>query len=326
MDSLDKNPERSMDVEDVKRFHYLYQAASADLAKIATFSAEPGLRRYLENLVARAYGEIHENRGKRKRFSFKRFFFRRFPSTFRKHVRFFQAALALMLAGCLFGGAAVALDPEAKSTLMPFPHLQMDPSERVEREEIGEKDDIGGRKASFSSYLMTHNIRVTIFVLALGMTWGVGTVAVLFSNGVMLGAVVADYLAAGETAFLFGWLLPHGAVEIPAVLLGGQGGLLLAAALIGYGKRAGFRERLREITPDLTVIVFGAAVLLVWAGIIEAFFSQYHEPVIPYEVKIGFGAAELCALSFFLSRAGRSADSPSGPASIVEEMEIKDQD
>ena len=129
----------------------------------------------------------------------------------------------MMLAGCLFGGAAVVLDPEAKSVLMPFPHLQADPSERVEREEIADNDNIGGKKASFSSYLMTHNIRVTIFVLALGMTWGVGTVAVLFANGVMLGAVVADYLAAGETAFLFGWLLPHGAVEIPADAARGAG-------------------------------------------------------------------------------------------------------
>ena len=49
----------------------------------------------------------------------------------------------------------------------------------------------------------------------------------------------------------------------------------------------------------------GAAVLLVWAGTVEAFVSQYHQPVIPYSLKIAFGLCELASLSFFLGWAGR---------------------
>lgn len=30
-------------------------------------------------------------------------------------------------------------------------------------------------KGTFAEQLMTHNIRVTLFTMALGMTWGVGT-------------------------------------------------------------------------------------------------------------------------------------------------------
>ena len=44
--------------------------------------------------------------------------------------------------------------------------------------------------------------------------------------------------------------------------------------------------------------------LLVWAGFIEAFLSQYHEPVIPYAAKIAFGAVELILLSLFLAKSG----------------------
>ena len=50
-------------------------------------------------------------------------------------------------------------------------------------------------------------------------------------------------------------------------------------------------------------IIGGVAVMLVWAGIVEAFFSQYHAPVLPYGVKIAFGAVELVALTWFLARA-----------------------
>jgi uncharacterized membrane protein SpoIIM required for sporulation len=146
---------------------------------------------------------------------------------------------------------------------------------------------------------------VAILTLALGLTWGVGTLIMLFYNGVILGAVAVDYVMAGETSFLLGWLLPHGAVEIPAILLAGQAGIVLAGALIGWGKPISLRIRLRKISNDLVTLIFGVALMLVWAGIIESFFSQYHEPVMPYTVKIGFGVLELIILALFLGRAGK---------------------
>ena len=85
---------------------------------------------------------------------------------------------------------------------------------------------------------MTHNIQVTVVTLAMGMTWGVGTIILLFYNGVILGAVAADYVCAGFAHVPTGWLLPHGSIEIPAILLGGQGGFMLAGALIGWGGRS----------------------------------------------------------------------------------------
>ena len=129
----------------------------------------------------------------------------------------------------------------------------------------------------------------------------------LFYNGVILGAVALDYVLAGETAFLLGWLLPHGVIEIPAIVLAGQAGLVLAGALIGWGRSISLKERLRNISGDLVTLIMGVAVMLIWAGIVEAFFSQYHEPVIPYEVKIGFGVLEFILLILFLAKSGRKA-------------------
>jgi uncharacterized membrane protein SpoIIM required for sporulation len=141
--------------------------------------------------------------------------------------------------------------------------------------------------------------------LAFGLTFGVGTLILLFYNGVILGAVATDYIVAGQGVFLAGWLLPHGSIEIPAILLGGQAGLVLAGALIGWGDPTSRRQRLRAVGPDLLAIVTGAAALLVWAGTVESFISQYHQPVIPYAVKIAFGLCELTALALFLGWAGR---------------------
>lgn len=310
---LEADPGLKLSLEEIQRFHQLYERTASDLAKMATFSSEPETRRYLENLVAQAYVEIHETREKRRRIFPLQWFFRTLPQTFRRHLRAFALSLAITLAGCAFGGLAIALDPESRPVLMPFPQLLQDPARRVAEEEQATRDLLAGRKATFSAQLMTHNTRIAILALALGMTWGAGTILLLFYNGVILGAVAADYIGAGQTRFLLGWLMPHGVVEIPAILIAGQAGLLLAGALIGPGRKASLTARLRAISPDLVTLIFGVGLLLTWAGFVEAFLSQYHEPIVPYAVKIGFGALELILLILFLARSG--IDSPKSKAS-----------
>ena len=306
LDRLEAEPEARMSLEQWQLFHHLYERTAASLAKITTFSSEPETRRYLENLVARAYGEIHETREKQRRFFPLAWFFYHLPQTFRRHVRAFYFSLAITLAGCAFGGLAIAFDPEAKPVLMPFPHLLQDPAKRVAEEEKATHDRLAGFKATFSAELMTHNTEVAIFTLALGMTWGFGTILMLFYNGVILGAVSVDYIRAGETKFLLGWLMPHGVIEIPAILIAGQAGLMLALAVIGRGSRLSLRTRLRAVSPDVVTLIFGVALLLIWAGFVEAFLSQYHEPIIPYSAKIAFGCVELVLLYLFLSKSGKS--------------------
>ena len=69
LEKLEKRPELRLSLSQLERFHYLYQQTSGDLAKIKTFSAEPNTLVYLESLVARAFGEIHETRQTPHRFA-----------------------------------------------------------------------------------------------------------------------------------------------------------------------------------------------------------------------------------------------------------------
>jgi uncharacterized membrane protein SpoIIM required for sporulation len=306
LDRLESEPALRMSLEEMERFHYLYERCSADLAKMATFSAEAEAREHLESLVARAYGEIHSARERRKRPRPLHWFFGVFPATVRRHSRLLSIAALITALGWAFGSFAVLRDPGSKAVIIPFPGLEGDPAERVAREESGQRDRLSGHRATFSAQLMTHNIRVSIATFTLGIAWGTGTAAMLFYNGVALGAVAADYVRAGQTEFLLGWLLPHGVIEIPAFLIAGEAGLLLASAVIGWGRRTTRRERLRAIAGDLVTLAGGVAVLLVWAGLVESFLSQYHRPVLPYGLKIGFGMVELILLVAFLGRSGAS--------------------
>jgi uncharacterized membrane protein SpoIIM required for sporulation len=310
LDHIETDPAFRLNLEQARQLFYLYERTSADLAKLVTFSAESELRRYLETLVARAYSEIHETRGESKRFAPLAWFLHTLPQTFRRHVKAFYLSTAIVAVGAIFGGFAVAFDPEAKQTVMPemFSNHLGDPAERVRQEEHAKTTPTAGQLTPFSTSLMTHNIRQAINALALGMTYGIGTVIVLFYNGVILGLIAVDYVAAGQTKFLLAWLMPHGVIEIPAFIIAGQTGLVLANALIGWGQRERLAQRCRAVAPDLVTLIGGVGVMLVWAGLVEAFLSQYHEPVIPYWTKILFGGVELALLILFLARAGRKAE------------------
>lgn len=308
LDIFEKDPYHRLDLDQVERFHYLYRKTSADLARLAEFSARQDIRMYLESIVSRSYALIHSSAPSRKRFHPFIWLMQTFPATFRKHLAAFMLAAAVLMAGSSFGSAVIFLDPQAKPALMPFAHLMQDPAKRVAREETDKKDRMAGKKSSFASYLISNNTRVAFLAFSLGITWGVGTLIVVLSNGIYLGATVADYIQAGQSEFLAAWLLPHGSIEIPAILLAAQAGFILAGALTGIGAKgrpATFRLRARRVSKDILTILGGVCLMLLWAGFIEAFLSQYHEPVVSYSTKITFGAVQLCVLIIFLLFSGR---------------------
>jgi len=309
LEHLENDPDPQWSLVETEQFYRLYQQTSAHLAEVRHLTAERELRGYLEQLVARSYARIYVRGVEKNRRRWWQWFTAAFPAAVRRHSKALAMSVGLFLLGCVFGAVALRIDPTAKAALLPFGHGQTTPSERVKREMEDKGKKISQARGRFSAELMTHNTRVAFFTMGLGMTFGLGTIVLLFYNGVILGAVALDYIVDGQLVFLVGWILPHGSVEIPAILLAGQAGLVLGHALIGWGNRLPRRLRLRAVLPELVTMAGGVAILLVWAGIVESFFSQYHEPVVPYALKIAFGTVELGALALFLVRGGANEGS-----------------
>lgn len=287
----------------------LISRTSSDLVRLRTYASDPELELYLEQLLARAHSAMNPPGRSRIRFvGLIMMLLTGFPKALRRHFKYLVISTTVFLLGSAVGGGFVFMDSEAKGIVMPFSHLLQNPEDRVADEETEDLSPDSESKAVFSAQLMTHNIRVSFFVFAAGFIFGIGTLYLLFYNGIILGAVVVDYVVAGQTTFLVGWLLPHGSVEIPAVLIAGQAGLLLGSSILGtgkFGKGMSIGDRIRFIREDLLLLLGGICMLLVWAGIVEAFLSQTHEPAIPYAVKIGIGLIELALLALYLLFAGK---------------------
>src|SRR5438477_2449518 len=99
LERMENAPQLRLSLDEVRRFHFLYEKTSADLAKLSTFAFSPEIVRYLESLVARAYGEIHEGRDKRTRTSFWHWISSGFPNAFRRHSRAFALSVAITIVG-----------------------------------------------------------------------------------------------------------------------------------------------------------------------------------------------------------------------------------
>src|SRR6185295_16843352 len=154
--------------------------------------------------------------------------------------------------------------------------------------------------AAFGAYLMSHNIEVSFLCFSLGALTILGGYSILFYNGVILGAVAAQYVMDGVTTFFLAWVGPHGALELPAIVFSGAAGILAGRALLLPGELS-VAASLRRAFPDLRRMLLGTAAILVIAGLIEGSFSQFTKKTIPYEFKIGVAVAlfaQLCGYLF----------------------------
>lgn len=292
----------ALDIDGARRFGKLYRSVSSDLIRARTELVDASVTDYLNDLVARAYAQIHAGTGQRGK-KLLSFFVEEFPRLFRAEWRVIALSAALLFAGGAVGAAAVGLDSDALGVLIPEQHQAFTPEERIARDtERGAHS--GNDAAQFSSFLFTHNIKVSFLVFAFGMTFGIGTVSMLFFNGVPLGALAMQYHEAGQDLFFWAWILPHGIPELTSIFVAGGAGLILARGLLLPGRRRR-RDALVHEARRAVRLVVGVMPVLVLAGLIEGTISQIHAPVIPYAVKIAFALIVGLGLYGWLIFAGR---------------------
>ncbi|HYT89143.1 MAG TPA: stage II sporulation protein M [Gemmataceae bacterium] len=252
----------ALDDQQAVAFAQLYRRAASDLNQAQTFVSGDATGGYLNDLVARCYVVIHAKTRVDLRGVFRAMFLR-YPIVFRRSARHVLLAAAIVAGAAVFGFLASYFDPmTARGYLLPTDFPMIQPGQDNPLQTTGEL-------AAFSGFLFRHNVSVTLVAFALGLTLGVGTVWLLFETGVMMGALAAVFVEAGELRSFCTGILPHGVLEIPAILLGAAGGLLLAQAIL----RARPWTRLEELTrtgKEALWLVSGCLPMLAVAALLEA--------------------------------------------------------
>jgi uncharacterized membrane protein SpoIIM required for sporulation len=219
----------ALEPDQAVEFGTLYRRAASDLNQAQTFVGGETTVQYLNDLVARCYLVIY-GRTRVNLLGVLRYLVLAYPAVFRQSIKPFLLAVALFVAGGLFGYLASSLEPSARDFLLP------DEMPTIQPDQPGEEDSghllTSGELAGFSSFLFTHNVSVSLAAFALGITFGVGTAWLIFYNGILLGALAAVFAESHQWLAFATGVLPHGVLEIPAALIGAAAGFVLADGLL----------------------------------------------------------------------------------------------
>lgn len=286
---------------DVSEMLQLYREASADLARLQTASADPGLVREVNRLVTRAHGQIYRGVGRRRYGSLLTFLLVGYPLLFRATWRFTLASFLLSLSFAVMAYVTVQRHPDIVSDILG-----------------GAEEEFRGRKTAegfqdrfrrvsspeLSSLVTTNNIIVALNAFALGVTFGVGTAYVLIVNGSMVGGFAGACAHSGVGTDFWMIVLTHGALELSAIVIAGGAGLMVGYALWCPGGRTR-RRALREEAARAAKLALGLIPAFIVAGFLEGFVTPNTD--LPQVLKAGLGILVALVYWLYLFFGGRGA-------------------
>jgi len=265
----------------------LYQVAGSQLSAARTRYDDPILTAHLTRLVASAHSVIYGTRPRTWR-SLARFFTHTFPAAVWRSRWFVVAAIVLTFAPALAVGTWIANSDRALEASAPDAVREAYVAEDFEAYYKSEP------AAQFATEVFINNIQVAIYAFAAGiLVCGVSAFILAF-NGANVGVAAGLFAAAGQSAKFWGLILPHGLIELSAVVVAGAAGLRLGWTVIDPGDRTR-ADALADEGRRSVVLVFGVMIALAVAGAIEGFVTGSSLPTI---VRIMIGI--LAATAFWL--------------------------
>ena len=131
----------------------------------------------------------------------------------------------LFFATLTLGWFASALNPNMGQDLMKL----------FEKEVAGQMD--GQNPYDMFVKLFANNLEACILLFLGGASFGILTIFIMSLNGIVIGAIMEMVSKEHSALFVAAAILPHGIFEIPAFIISGALGILLAQSLIAewYG-------------------------------------------------------------------------------------------
>jgi uncharacterized membrane protein SpoIIM required for sporulation len=307
LNTIQRKGPRRCETAQVQELIRLYRETAADLARLRTLRADPQEVAHVNRLVAASHGLIYRGDRRRRSGGLLRFFAREYPRLVRQTWAY---SLTSFLIGAAFAGMAfvtVQHSPEVVSDIMGGGDAEF--LERHSADDIRQRFQVLPSHM-LSGFVTTNNIRVAILAFALGITYGLGTVYVLAVNGVMLGGFAGAYARSGVGGDFWLTVLPHGALELSAIVLAGGSGLLLGHALWRPGDRTR-RLALRETAAVSVQLAVGLIPAFIVAGLIEGFVTPSRE--MSQELKLGLGILAAAVFWTYVLLAGRGPAAHEAP-------------
>lgn len=248
----------------------LFIQLTDDLSYARTHYPKSDITAYLNNLSTKVHQDIYRNKKQRKN-RFVHFWKFELPEIFWIHRKQFLYSLIFFLAACLIGAFSASKDPDFVRLILGDSYVNM----TLDNIDKGEPMGVYGSMAQTDMFfaITFNNVRVSFVAFAFGIVASVGTVFLLFRNGVMLGSFQYFFYAKGYllTSVLTIWI--HGTIEIISIIMAGGAGLILGNSLLFPGTLPR-GESLKRGALQGAKVVLGLVPLFIIAGFLESFVTR----------------------------------------------------
>ena len=282
--------------------HYMLLCQQLAIAKERLYDA--ALVERLNHLVLSVYRELYRYRSET-RLNIYAFLKRDFPLAIYRHRYFILLSFLVLVLPGLIAGAWTYFDEDAVYSVLDASQVR-----QVERMYDPEARKLGReREAETDIYMfgfyIKNNISIAFRCFAGGIVIGIGTLLVLFFNGMFMGSIAGHLTRLGYVDTFYPFVVGHGSFELTAIVFSGAAGLRLGYAILNPGQLSRL-DALRKAGRDVVPMLYGIFLMLVVAAFLEAFWSS--STSLSIEVKYTVGAV-LWALVLFYSFSGRRHES-----------------
>jgi uncharacterized membrane protein SpoIIM required for sporulation len=282
---------RGLSRAELQEMALLYRQVASDLSTLRQDRTSSALAGQVNHLLARAHHIIYSSRKSSWR-NFLLFLRDGYPIVFRQQIGYLFVALMLMLGGALVAAAFTLANPRFAAPILG-PWVM----HNIERHEMWTRSIVSVAPQATSG-IMTNNLSVSFTAFAGGLLFGLGSVFMLFFNGLMLGAVAVTCQKAGMGLSLWTFVVAHGSLELPSLVIAGAAGLRLGHGMLFPGIYR-WRDSVARAGGEAVRLVSGTIPLLFIAGCLEGFFSPSAAPA---ELKFLVGGTLFTLLLIWLFR------------------------
>lgn len=251
----------------------LFVQITDDLAYARTYYPKSNTTRYLNTLALKAHQQIYRNRKEHSN-RLVNFWRYEFPLVVRQSWRYLLYSGLIFLLAVLIGAVSAANDDSFVRLIMGDAYVNM----TLENIENGDPMAVYKTANEVDMFLgiSYNNIQVSFLAFVLGVFLSLGTVMVLFTNGIMLGSFQYFFF---EHGYLYDSILSiwiHGTLEIWAIVVAGAAGIAMGNSILfpgTYSRLASFRRGVKQGVK----LVVGLVPIFLTAGFLEGFVTRHSD-------------------------------------------------
>lgn len=259
---------------------HLYQRSGANLAHARVeYATDSALVNRLTLLVTDAHGVLYGQPDTELKRGLRQFATVTFPAAIYSLRRYIAVAALLTCVPWAFFQIWLAISPAAFDVVAPDAAAQQYIEQDFEAYYSNQPSQ------DFATQVFVNNVRVGFLAFAAGILLCVVTALLLAFNGANVGVAGGLFTNVGQADKFWGLILPHGMLEISAVIVAGAAGLRIGWAIIDPGDRTRANALTEEARRVGSVLV-GLIVAFGLAAIVEGFVTGKPWPT-PLRIGIG---------------------------------------